>query len=575
MSRIQGHTQWFGSPEAYAEGIQTKQSAGEQFDDPVAAAVFQLQHPEFFRDSATTPQDMIAEGSQIAAPPESQFNLENVNQILNEYGVRPMTAEEQQSYVDAMVERQALGRRQAVERQLERFEANFPHEFERAKKQIHDAAAEMAADRQEEFAARGMYYSSIMAGALTKIDDKTMDIIGEIARDAANYVSELHRDLQDIEEWAAVEREVMRHQVRIEERDLGFNLAKVHFTVLEHADRFALDTWAQSEQMKLQERGIQIEEMLAELQRAEVEGNWAAMAQQASSPIMRDYLNSIGMSLDQFQRLPISEQAAIMRTGTEMLEWQNKYEEGQLRNRTLAVDVAIAETYGMAQAYEQYRQMGFQTEMMEMEVQDFRNLLRAKGNLNYYDRILSTEIQQASANLGYTRAQTEALQAATALKLAETTRLEGGEDLQERTEGYIMEALSQAAHQGNYLVARTYLEYASALANDIEGQAGVRLRGKVRNAREALEGSPSYQAWLEQQDEENVTQQAHWAIRFVRETADRIEQAPLTQGLITGSRRMIEGELSSVSDALRSIFDTFRDPVRPHRVDTEWRDVPQ
>lgn len=44
----QKHMGYFGSPEAYAKEIQRKESTGESFSDPAAAAAFKAAHPQYF-----------------------------------------------------------------------------------------------------------------------------------------------------------------------------------------------------------------------------------------------------------------------------------------------------------------------------------------------------------------------------------------------------------------------------------------------------------------------------------------------------------------------------------------------
>ncbi|WP_026487639.1 hypothetical protein [Caldanaerobius polysaccharolyticus] len=97
-ARSVGHTLFFGSPEAYAEAIKTKEAAGIPLDDPAAAAQFKQNYPQLFstpqtqQQQQTTPSDwwaqflqdyMQSSEARINALQSQLSSLQNQNQFLS------------------------------------------------------------------------------------------------------------------------------------------------------------------------------------------------------------------------------------------------------------------------------------------------------------------------------------------------------------------------------------------------------------------------------------------------------------------------------------------------------------
>jgi len=412
--------------------------------------------------------------------PEPRLDEHKVNQIMQEYGVEPMSQEEIRDYADALVERQALGKRQAIQREIDRFEENFPHEFERAQEQIREAGAEMTAERQEEFASRGMFYSSVMANSVSKIDEQTMDQINEIARDAANYVADLHRDLKDVEEWAAVEREIMRHQIATEERELGMQLGRMHLEVMKHGDQYQLDAWAQEERNRLNARQQQLQEFEVNLQQQlEAESAWG-MAQVARHPLMEDFMDGIGLSMDEFSRMPLQTQMQIAQQAPAFLEFQQNMQRSDLENRILGVEALIQETYGVAQAEQAFEMHGLELDEARLRIQDYDAQVGAKIGTNYYERMANLDISQAAAQLGLTEAQTAVTMAQAASQRQEAALLE--RELEDAEQGLIftddteridyvetmLARASEEGREGHWQLAWASLREGQRIAEQIE-----------------------------------------------------------------------------------------------------------
>ena len=412
--------------------------------------------------------------------PEPHLDEHKVNQIMQEYGVEPKSQEEIRDYADALVERQALGKRQAIQREIDRFEENFPHEFERAQEQIREAGAEMTAERQEEFASRGMFYSSVMANSVSKIDEQTMDQINEIARDAANYVADLHRDLKDVEEWAAVEREIMRHQIATEERELGMQLGRMHLEVMKHGDQYQLDAWAQEERNRLNARQQQLQEFEVNLQQQlEAESAWG-MAQVARHPLMEDFMDGIGLSMDEFSRMPLHTQMQIAQQAPAFLEFQQNMQRSDLENRILGVEALIQETYGEAQAEQAFELHGLELEEAKLRVQEYDAQVQAKLGTNYFERMANLDIRQTSAQLGLTEAQTALVKTQSAAQKQEAALLE--REMEDAEQGLIftddseridyidimISRASEEGRQGHWQMSWASLREGQRIAEQIE-----------------------------------------------------------------------------------------------------------
>lgn len=341
----------------------------------------------------------------VTEAPEPRFNDQAVQNMIQEYGLEPMGRDEIREYADAMVQRQALGRKQAVERQLERFEEDFPHEFERAKERIEEAAAEMSAEVQGEMAARGMYYSSVMAQNLAQIDEEAMDHIAEISRDAAQYVSGLHRDLQEIEEWKAVERETLRHEIFEEERERGAQLAQMRLSAMQHADQYALDAWAQEQNLMLQDRANQFQEFQFEAERALQEQSAAATAQLANHPMFEDFLQGSGIRIDEFQNMPFQQQAQLMQQAPEVMGMQLNMQQQALENELLTEEIYQQKQYGRELMRKQLEQAGLDIEELELGIREKRNMIEAREQLNAHYRETLAQLEADELTVDQAREQ--------------------------------------------------------------------------------------------------------------------------------------------------------------------------
>lgn len=205
----------------------------------------------------------------------------------------------------------AMGQRQIVERELARFENNWPNEFERAKKEVSEWAGEQKATGQEDMAARGMYYSSIMANSLGNIDEQAMDIIGEISRDAAQTVADLRAQIQDIDELEVLEIEIAKREARLEYFDQRTQLANMLAEVTYQRDTLALQQFQVETQKYMdlyhaETTRIQNEyDRMLQNQQSMALGMWAM-----NDPFLQQHISAAGMG-DSFKNMNPYQQAAL------------------------------------------------------------------------------------------------------------------------------------------------------------------------------------------------------------------------------------------------------------------------
>ena len=510
----------------------------------------------------------------VDAPPEPDFNPQAVNQIVREYGLEPKSEEQIRKQADAMVRRQALGKRQAVERQIERFEDEFPTEFDRAKEQIEEHAAELTAERQEEMSARGMYYSSVMADAVSEIDETAQQEIAEISSEAANYVADLHRDLQEIEEWKAVEREALRHEMMAEERQQGMKVAQMRLSAQEHADRFALDTWSAEQQMLMEDRQQQFQHFQFEVERAMQEQGMAATASVMRQPMFQEYLEGQGMTLREFEQLPLEQQATMAEQAPQMMEFQLNRENAMLENRLLAEEVNIQEKYGKEKARLAYQQAGLDVRQKEMEVQEHKKRLDAMGDLDYFRTMYGMEVEGMAQDLAmgdlemevleteleYLPAMMESEMAAIQadIRAAEeadtddefyrTTAIERADQAEmffQDSEFWVDgEEIGMEGDVPNYSLIMTEIARAKRRAEQVEDDSTRdMLLSEIRDVENVVTGHGAYKRWKNRNDPEKLEEEVRELESYGDMTRQQREEwdDPIMDGIPRTFRNMAEG----------------------------------
>lgn len=278
-----------------------------------------------------------------SAPPAPQVNTEYINNLLAEYGLRPRTDEEIEAHAKAIVDRQKLSKEQIIQRELDRFERDNPPEYAKAQERITTAAKKLGAEQQEEFASRGMYYSSVMSGAVESLDANTMELISDIANESASYVLGLNEELRDIAEWAVVEEEVIRRELEAENTVMKQNLVNIRLQVGMFADQMAFDAWAQYETLKLQHQQVAIQGAQARLQAAMQLGDMYSAAFLLQDPTFAAGAQRMGFSANDINQMGLQQQAALASAVIQGMDYKNQTAYQDLQARQLLANIIWTE----------------------------------------------------------------------------------------------------------------------------------------------------------------------------------------------------------------------------------------
>ena len=278
-----------------------------------------------------------------SSAPAPMVDPDYVNQVLAEYGVKPRSPKEIQAHARAVVERMKYGQEKIIRDELERFEREHPPEFARAQEKIKQAAATISADKQEEFSNRGMFYSSVMGSALGELDAKTLDLISEIATDAASYVMDLRQDLRDIAEWAVLEEEVLRRELETEDRALRERLANLRIQVAMWSDEMALNRWATEQQIRIEQQKASLQAAALQLEQSLALGDRYAAAYLADYPEIASELRRMGYSAQVLSSMPIDQKAALVTAVMQGKQYSLEMEERRLANSLTALEITKGE----------------------------------------------------------------------------------------------------------------------------------------------------------------------------------------------------------------------------------------
>jgi len=286
-------------------------------------------------------------GAAPSAPPKITVNEDYINRILGEYGLSPKSSEELQAHAHAIVERQKLGKEQILNRAIEQYERDNPSEFAQQRDRLIAASKDFAAADQEEFASRGMFYSSVMSGAVAERDAATMDVISDIARESASYVLGLREELRDVAEWAVVEEEVVRRELEAEDQALRERLTNIRLQVGMFADQMALDAWHQSESLRLQHQQIAIQGAQAKIQAAAQLGDQYASAFALQDPMVRRKAYEYGYSDADLEGMDITQLAHLGSSILQMMEFNVNRDITLTNQRLIAADTFLKEQQGI------------------------------------------------------------------------------------------------------------------------------------------------------------------------------------------------------------------------------------
>lgn len=202
----------------------------------------------------------------LGEAPESIFTPEKFDEMRRDFKDTLRTPGERQEEALARARGQFLPQQQRVYDQIASFEESWPREFEKVKGKIEEQSAKLSADIQEESAARGMFYSSIMAGNMIAVDEKELELIADVATRAQEHLSGLQRELRDLYSLEALQRELHLQEMRTEDRETRFKLAEYTTRVALEMDKVAFNNWRQTEALQMEQRAMQLDEIAKAIQ---------------------------------------------------------------------------------------------------------------------------------------------------------------------------------------------------------------------------------------------------------------------------------------------------------------------
>ena len=243
--------------------------------------------------------------------PELQYDMDYFNNMMEEHGLVPRSQQEIDDAAAAIVERQRLAKSQLVQRELDKFNREFPNEFEKAKDRLFEAGAQYKGVQQEEFAGRGMFYSSVMAGQMKEIDSEVMGHINDISVAAANRVMELEDQLRDIAEWAIVEEEALRHELMMEEDSRRFKIATMAQNAAIQFDQNMLTRAHNQAMIDINWAQNQLDQGRFLLERQDQQDQQAGAAAMLNNPVISSQLRAAGLTAEQISSMPLGQQAAL------------------------------------------------------------------------------------------------------------------------------------------------------------------------------------------------------------------------------------------------------------------------
>jgi len=313
----------------------------------------------------------IGETREFEEAPEMHVHPDMVGELAQQYGIEPRSEEEIREHARAVVERQVTPKEQKIQREIDRFQRKEPTEFDRAQERIREQADHVSAEMQEEFAERGAYYSSVMANALTEVDQAAVEEISDIASEAANKVQSLRDEQRDLAEWAIVEEEVVRRELEAEDRQQRERLMQMHVEVAHMADQTALDTWYKESQLGLQQSQQMLQEVQLKIEEAERQGQHLAIAYMADSPVIQKHLRGMGITPEDLSAMSLEEQSALVRSAETAEGMELARQEHEINNMATLANIELQEQDMRMRAQQMNMQAALEGRRMDMQEAQF------------------------------------------------------------------------------------------------------------------------------------------------------------------------------------------------------------
>ena len=320
------------------EGFKQRSRDVEPYDE-VDAALMDIGEEEHAREQAPWETGRLTE--EDINLPGWEMDDEWFTEMEEQYGMTIRDPEEVREHARSLVERQYLGKRRVIEREIERFEREHENSFAKAKNEITEAARRYKGEQESEYSGRGLLFSSIMAGTSEAIDDRVISEISEISKKAADHVMGLEAEIRDLAQWAVVEEEVLTREMMSEERDRSFQLGQMRMNVGLAKQQFELDRAYKGASMALDRRRMALDELRTQIEVEDHQARQVAAAGMINHPIINEQLRSMGITNERMQGLGLPEQSALVEQALMMAETQDKMLTNQKNRWALSVQTSV------------------------------------------------------------------------------------------------------------------------------------------------------------------------------------------------------------------------------------------
>ena len=398
---VTGDLQFQQMPHFQAPGVHAPQVSPPEI--PETPEVDPGYYTDKLPDEPTSELEQLIDqiiGREPEPAPEPVVDHDYINEMISQYGLEPRSDEEIRDAARAIAERQAFQKEQVVQQEIERFEREFPNEFRQAQEAVMEQADQLTGEMQEEMAARGMFYSSVMAGAATEIDSQTMQHINDIASDAASHVAGLRAERRDIEEWKILEQEVVQRQLEEQEYQRAQQLAHMHVEIATWADQQALDRWYREESMRQQQDQLELQAIQLKQQEAERLGQHYANAMMADHPLVQGTLQNMGISSEEYAQMDMVQQSHMVNQIVNYNEVEQQMRQREFQMRATVAEIQLQNANMQMQASIASGQMQMEAMRLNLQAMQHQDQMQlAQAELGLRERQLEHQIGIDTARL--------------------------------------------------------------------------------------------------------------------------------------------------------------------------------
>lgn len=177
---------------------------------------------------------VIVNGKVMYQPEYTSPSIDDVKEFMSGMGYdidSRMTEEEYAALRRAEVTKSYQMNINNWQAQIEKFKNDNEASYNIAQRKVMAQAASLKGSAQEEMASRGMFYTSVMAGAMAETDKETMNILSDIAIEAANRVHEMDMEVTRLQEMQVLDETIAEFQGRLEYEDRSMQLVELGLQV--------------------------------------------------------------------------------------------------------------------------------------------------------------------------------------------------------------------------------------------------------------------------------------------------------------------------------------------------------